>query len=87
MISLILGWFGTTIGRWVIIGGGVFAFFGAFAWHQQSVGARKATTKIIKKSNKAAKKRNAQIRKIGDRIDARTAMQRLRDEFPDTDSN
>jgi hypothetical protein len=89
MISLagILAWFGTTIGRYAIIAGGLFAFIGAFMWQQQSVGARKERTKIINKANAEAKKRNAQASKIRNGIDAARAWERLRRDYADPNSN
>lgn len=87
MIATILTWFGTTIGRYAIIGGGIFAFIGAFMWQQQSVGARKERTKIINKANVEAKKRNAQASKIRNGINPGTAWKRLRSEYADPNSN
>ena len=55
MITTILTFLGTTIGRYAIIAGGVLAFVGAFAWKQQNIGARKAVAKIERAEKKSAK--------------------------------
>jgi 3'-phosphoadenosine 5'-phosphosulfate sulfotransferase len=54
---------------------------------QRSVGEKRGIAKVVTKANTKAKERNAQVRKIGDSIDPATAMQRLRSEYPDSDSN
>lgn len=56
MITPILTFLGTTIGRFAVIGGGVLAFVFAFAWQQQNVGARKAVAKIERQETKNVKK-------------------------------
>lgn len=49
MIGTILAFLGSTLGRYAVIGGGVLAFIGAFAWHQQNIGQKKLVRASIKK--------------------------------------
>lgn len=59
IIAKILKFLGSSIGRYAVIGSGVLAFVGAFAWQQQNVGARKAVAKIERAEKKHAQKANA----------------------------
>jgi len=77
MITTLLTFLGSTIGRYAIIGAGFAAFVGAYTWQQRSIGAKKERAKIVEKSNKAAKKRNAKARKIRSSNTVSGASQRL----------
>jgi len=78
---------GSWLAKWaVIVSVGLFAWWGNNAI-QRSVGEKRGIAKVVTKANTKAKERNAKVRKIGDRIDPATAMQRLRSEYPDSDSN
>jgi hypothetical protein len=57
-MSTIIAFLASTLGRWAVISGGVLAFVGAFAWHQQNVGARKAVAKIERQERKNVEKAN-----------------------------
>lgn len=56
MMATALAFLGSGIGRIAIIGGGILAFVGAFAWQQQNVGARKAVAKIERQEIKNVSK-------------------------------
>lgn len=73
MITTIITFLGTTIGRFVIVSVGVLAFLGAFAWKQQNIGAQK----VIARSVEAGKRNNEKVQKVREAARKPGAFDRL----------
>ncbi len=73
-MSIILSFLMTSVGRWVVTAAGVLGFIGVAAYHQQSVGARKALVRVeimdkknvAKADNAAARSRDPNARGVLD---------------------
>lgn len=86
MITTLIAWCGTTLGRYAIIGGGLLAFVGAYTWQQRSIGAERERNRIVNEANRVTKERAANAAKRRRAVPLSGASKRLRDEYgPEAD--
>jgi hypothetical protein len=72
---------GSWITKWLSIAlVGIAAYWGNNVI-QRSIGEKRGISKVVKKSNEVARKRDAKIRTIRNRIDPNTAWEQLRKQY------